>query len=193
MRAEKFTDLRMRDSVSLQWPGRPWKRIKPIRQASSVPKMVLMMIQKALRHSRLLSSYVLGIRDPEETIYRCGHTNAIYFCKAGGSPEPRARLRTEPFRRAGSEARHRYGLREQDRTGGIMRARVQVPVEEKQDDQEDADQNNGDNGQDHYGFVPVTLRFFVAVLLVDLRHWRAHPSLTDLANLNTTILDEHPR
>ncbi|HVB88226.1 MAG TPA: hypothetical protein VNK23_16310 [Candidatus Dormibacteraeota bacterium] len=64
-------------------------------------------------------------------------------------------------------------------------------MEEKQDDQENADQNDGDNGQDHYGFVPVTLGFFVAVLLVGLRHWRAHPPLTDLANLNASILDEN--
>jgi len=37
-------------------------------QAISIPKMVLMISQKALRHSRLLSSYVLGIGDPESPI-----------------------------------------------------------------------------------------------------------------------------
>lgn len=65
-----------------------------------------------------------------------------------------------------------------------MRARVQISVEEKQDDQENADQNDGDNGQDHYGLVPVTLVLFFAVLLVGLRRRRARPPSADLANRN---------
>ena len=46
-------------------PGSPWNKIRPITQAISIPKNVLTISQNAFRHSRLLSSCVFGIRNPE--------------------------------------------------------------------------------------------------------------------------------
>jgi hypothetical protein len=61
-------------------PGSPWNKIRPITQATSIPKNVVTINQNAFRHSRLLSSCVLGIRNPELPIYRPGQANATYIC-----------------------------------------------------------------------------------------------------------------
>jgi hypothetical protein len=49
-------------------PGRPWNNINPMTLATSVAKIHATIIQNALRHSRLLSSVVLGIRSPQASI-----------------------------------------------------------------------------------------------------------------------------